>query len=163
MEPQIGDFILCRRPGFVSACIRIGQRIRFRGDDRKYARYTHAALVVGRDGELVEATAKGVERSHLVKFKDVPYTVVHTSTGHEDQNQILRFANRVVGERYGYATILCCAFGLVTGGTFTFGFQGQSICSGLVARAQERSGAFFDRDPCDIMPADLARYYKVLP
>jgi uncharacterized protein YycO len=162
MQPQVGDFILCERRGFIARCIRLGQSIRFRGPDRKYARFTHAALVVSRDGALVEATSKGVERSHLTKFKDVPYVMVHTYTGHEDQGQILRFANRVVGEEYGYATIACCVLGLLTGGAFTFGFQGQSICSGLVARAQERSGAYFDRLAEDIMPADLARYYKVV-
>lgn len=55
------------------------------------------------------------------------------------------------------------AYSLLTGGKFTFGLEGQAICSGLVARAMERTGAIFNRTPSHIMPADLAKYYKVEP
>ena len=48
----VGDFILCHRRGFVSACIRFGQGLRFRGEDRKYAYWSHAALIVSPEGDL---------------------------------------------------------------------------------------------------------------
>jgi hypothetical protein len=59
--------------------------------------------------------------------------------------------------------IVSIALSLITGGKFTFGFDGQAICSGLVARALERTNAIFNRDPEHIMPADLAKYFNVQP
>jgi len=50
-----------------------------------------------------------------------------------------------------------------TGAKFTFGIEGQMICSGLVARSQERTHAIFNRTPSHVMPADLAKYYQVDP
>ena len=35
----------------------------------------------------------------------------------------------------------------------------QFVCSGLVARALERTGSIFDRDSAHIAPADLAKYF----
>ncbi len=60
-------------------------------------------------------------------------------------------------------TIVSIALSLMMGGKFTFGFDGQAICSGLVARALERTSAIFNRDPAHIMPADLAKYFGVEP
>jgi hypothetical protein len=60
-------------------------------------------------------------------------------------------------------TIVSIALSLLTGGKFTFGFDGQSICSGLVARALERMCAIFNRSSSHIMPADLAKYIEVEP
>jgi len=61
----------------------------------------------------------------------------------------------------GFLTIVSIGFGLLTGAKFTFDFEGQHICSGLVARALERTDAIFNRSPAHIMPADLAKYYQV--
>lgn len=161
-EFQVGDFILCHRKGISSACIRIGQQLspRFRGQ-REYCYWSHCALVVSPQGDLVEALTKGVVRSHINDYKDVEYTLVRVYAEPLDQAQILRFASKVVGQEYGWATIACVALGLLTSGGLTFGFQGHTICSGLVARAEERMGAYFDRLAEDIVPADLARYYNV--
>lgn len=158
---QTGDFILIDGNHFVSGLIRFGQRIRFRGKDRPYARFNHAALVVSDSGDIVEALTKGVVKADIGKYDPSQYVLVETHTSPEDQKQILRFADRCVGMEYGWLTIASIFFGVLTGGKLSVGYQGQSICSGLVARAQERSGAIFDRLPEDIMPADLARYYEV--
>jgi hypothetical protein len=158
---DVGDFVLCHRRGLIAALIRFGQAVRFRGERRRFAYWSHAALVVSTDGAIVEALARGVQRGHIDAYRDVEYTVVRTRTTRQDAQQILFFVDRVAGFRYGWSTIVCCALGLVTGGKITFGFQGQSICSGLVARSQERSGAYFDRLAEDCMPADLAEHYRV--
>ena len=44
---------------------------------------------------------------------------------------------------------------------FSFFVDGETTCSGLVARAQERTGAIFNRATVNITPADLAKYYRV--
>lgn len=159
---QVGDFILCHRKGFASACIRFGQDYspRFRGH-RAYGYWSHAALIVSEQGDLVEALTKGVVRSHISDYAHVEYTLVRVNAEPLDQQEILRFADKIVGEKYGWSTIFCVGVGLVTGCSFTFGFQGHMICSGLVALAEERAGAYFDRLAEDIVPADLARYYNV--
>jgi uncharacterized protein YycO len=160
-EYSIGDFILCHRKGFVSYCIVFGQGIRFRGDQRPYAHWSHAALLVSDKGDLVEALTKGVKRNHIDEYKDSDYTLVRVNASAEDQEQILRYANKIIDDKYSFSTIISAGFRMVIGGTFYFGFSGHTICSGLIARAQERMGAYFDREPQVITPADLARYYEV--
>jgi hypothetical protein len=62
-------------------------------------------------------------------------------------------------QRIGRMIFWTTAFNLLTGGRINFFLDGTTICSGLVARAQERAGAIFSIDPSHIMPADLAKYY----
>ena len=80
-----------------------------------------------------------------------------------DREEAVKFAEWSLGEPYAWLTILSIAIGLLTGGKFTFGYEGQAICSGLVARAMESTKAIFNRNPEDVMPADLAKYYNVEP
>ncbi|MDZ7267245.1 MAG: hypothetical protein ONB48_07930 [candidate division KSB1 bacterium] len=159
-----GDFILTQGTQWHNRVIRWGQSLRHRGRYRKYIKWTHAALIVSRQGDLIEAVGSGVRRSHLREYKDVEYRIVHLggiATDH-DREKMLRFAEWCLGEEYGYATIASIGISLLMGGKFKFGFDGQAICSGLVARALERTGAIFDKDPSHILPADLARYFKVV-
>ena len=65
--------------------------------------------------------------------------------------------------KYGWLTIASIALTVLTGSKFTFFVDGEFICSGFVARAMERTGAIFTRDPVHITPADLAKYYNVTP
>lgn len=157
-----GDFILTYHDGIYSHLIRIGQLFRFRGKDACFAKYTHAALVVNTEGDIIEALAGGIVQSHISKYSPQEYIHIGILASDEDRTEILSFAKSCVGEKYGWATILSIAFSLLTGAKFSFGFDGQEICSGLVARALERSTAIFPRDGSHIMPADLAKYYLPL-
>jgi hypothetical protein len=40
---------------------------------------------------------------------------------------------------------------------------GQQGCVALIVRALQKAGVTFDRAPSDMMPADLARRFGVLP
>src|SRR5688500_20378531 len=51
---------------------------------------------------------------------------------------ISRFARHCVSTPYGFLTILSLALTLLTGAKINFGQDGSSICSGLVARSEER-------------------------
>src|SRR4029079_6941881 len=90
---------------------------------------------------------------------------VHTHADPRDVVQVLAFADWVVARhaRYGMLTILSLALSMLTGSKLTFFVDGQFICSGFVARAMERTGTLFDRDPVHITPADLAKYYGAQP
>jgi uncharacterized protein YycO len=161
-----GDFILTHSNSFYGWLIRFGQRLRFRGEDRKYGWWNHAAVIVSTDGDLIEALNAGVRRTNTTTYALTDYTLVHLQPSladEHDRKQIVAFANWCLGQPYGWFTIASIAFSLITGGKFTFGFEGQSICSGLVARSLERTSAIFNRTPSHIMPADLAKYFQVEP
>jgi hypothetical protein len=165
-DPVPGDFILTHGRAWTSKLIRFGQRLRFRGDNAKYARWNHAAIFVDERGELVEALGGGVKRRHISVYKDAEYTVVSIDSivqAPADRQQVVQFAEWSLGQPYGFLTIASIAYGFLTGGKFTFGFDGQHISSGLVARALERTDAIFNRAPTHIMPADLAKYFQVEP
>lgn len=154
-----GDFILTYHDGIYSDLINVGQRLRFRGKDSKYAKYTHAALIINQEGDLIEALAEGIVKSNISKYSPIEYIHVAIQASDEDRTEMLRFANSCLGEKYGWMTIASIAFSLLSGLKLSFGFDGQEICSGLVARALERTTAIFPRDASHIMPADLAKYY----
>ena len=140
------------------------QALRHRGRNRKYIRWTHAALITSRAGDLIEAVASGVRRSHLREYKDVEYRIVRLGeiADERDREKMIRYAEWCLGEEYGFSILFSIGFSLLTGGKLRFGFDGQAICSGLVARALERTNAIFDKSPSHIMPADLAKYFKVV-
>lgn len=159
-----GDFMLVHHPkNFVSKLIRIGQRIRIHGEDRKHAYWNHAVMITSYDGEIVEALGAGITRGHISSYKDSEYLIVQTKADMVDRAQMMQFCKYVEGYRYGFLTILSIAFCTLTGGKFVFSLENQLICSGLVARCQERAGAVFSRNPAHIMPADLSKYYGVEP
>jgi uncharacterized protein YycO len=158
---QPGDFILTHQRGWTNTLIRFGQGLRYRGKERTYARYNHAALIVSDACDLVEAVGAGVVRSHISGYRKEDYTLVRVWAYEQDRQQAVDYANYCVGAPYGWFTILSLAWTLLTGGRFSFGVLGSHICSGLVAGALERTGAIWDRPNDSIMPADLARYYDV--
>jgi uncharacterized protein YycO len=169
-EFEPGDFILTHGNAWTSRLIRFGQRLRIHGDDRRFTHWNHAAIIVSSGGDLVEALGRGVLRTHLSSYEGTEYHLVRIGAETRDREQAVAFADWAAGGadagdrlRYGFATIASIAFALLTGAKFTFGIEGQAICSGLVARAMERTDAIFNRTSTHIMPADLAKYYGVEP
>ena len=160
---QPGDFVLVKSKTFQAKLIRLGQWLRFRGDDRRYIGWSHAAMIVGGDGMLVEAVGSGVRSMHIDHYKDVEYKVVDISALVEepDREEVVAFANWCLDERYGYMTIISITVAILTGSKLIFGIDGQNICSGLVARALERTRAIFQRASSHITPADLAKMFDV--
>jgi hypothetical protein len=163
VDPEPGDFILTHGAELFSQLIQFGQQLRFRGADRPYTYWNHAALVVTSGGMIVEALGDGVARRSLSDYDPTQYTVVRITASAEDRAEAAVFAERCVGARYGWATIVSIAVSLLTGAKFSFGFNGQLICSGLVARALERTTAIFEDEPSHIMPAQLAKLYGAVP
>jgi len=164
-EFQHGDFILTHGNSFFSRLIRFGQKISFWGADRVFTRWSHAALIVSDDGELIEAVGAGVKRSHIRDYVPTEYHLVSLNTlaNEKDRDQACAFAETTIGQPYDILTCISIAIGLLTGCRLKFGFDGQFVCSGLVARSLERTSVIFDRSPSHILPADLAKYFQVLP
>ncbi|HEY0370555.1 MAG TPA: hypothetical protein VGD79_01040 [Thermoanaerobaculia bacterium] len=158
-----GDFVLVKSKTLQAKLIRLGQWLRFRGDDRRYIGWSHAAVIVDADGGLVEAVGSGVQKSHVDHYKDVDHAVVDISAlvDAPDREEVVAFANWCLDERYGYLTIISITIAIITGSKLIFGIDGQNICSGLVARALERTRAIFQRASSHITPADLAKMFDV--
>lgn len=161
---QPGDFLLSHRTWHpFSVLIRIGQRLRIHGDDRRHCHWSHAALVAGADGALIEMQKPGAVRGHVDDYRDLDCVLVRVHADDDDRAQAVAFAEWCVTGRHRIGRAAFLSFGLscLTGSTFTFFHDGSMVCSTLVARAQERTGAIFNRDPNHIAPADLAKYYGV--
>ena len=156
-----GDVLLVAGTHLNSRLIRLGQKLRIHGDDRRHVKWTHAALIVDRDGSLIEAVGTGVRRWHLDRYRDDDYVVVRIHTSEENRDEVVGFAEWALerGSSYSRLSTVSIALSMLTGSRLTFFIDGQFVCSGLVARALERTGSIFDRDSAHIAPADLARYF----
>jgi hypothetical protein len=158
-----GDIVLTHGDSWTSRIIRWGQRLRFRGRDRKYTWWNHVAVIVREDGTLIEAIGGGVQVRKLDVYRPTEYTLVDIAATDADRGQVVRFAEECVGSPYAFIVIGSIALSLLSGSKFDFGVDGQLICSGLASRALERTQAIFARTPSHMSPADLAKYFQVEP
>lgn len=158
-----GDFILTHADHWVSRLIRVSQQLRLHGADRDFTHWSHAAIVVDAQGGLVEAEVRGIQRSHISKYRNVEYHLVGLgdSAGADDRAQVVAFALSRVGKPFGFGTMSGIALSLLTGSRLSFWHSAHDICSGLVAHALERTWMIFERDPMDMLPGDLAKAYDV--
>lgn len=164
---QPGDILLTGRKsqGPVSLAIKLGQRLR--GYAPEHRQFSHAALVVSDHGDIVEAEAKGVVRSHVSKYKPGDYAIIPVDMGPLDRAQVLEFADAVVAARtkYGYWTfaslvIFCATAPVPFIPTLYVEPAGTAICSGFVADALTRAGCIWPRPAFAMMPADLAQHFN---
>ncbi len=158
-----GDFILTHGDKLYDRLTQWAQSLRMHGSDRKYTRWNHAALIVDTDGAIIEADGPGVCLENLSKYQPAEYYLVHIEASDEDRAEEVAFARSCLGQPYGRMTIISIFLALLTGTTLAFGLDGTEICSGLVAQALVRTTANFTKEPSHIMPADLAKYFKVEP
>jgi hypothetical protein len=163
-KPLPGDFLLTHSAGFSSNLIRLGQMMRYRGPKAGFAHWSHTAMFVDTDGEIVEAILSGVQQRNVSVYKDTEYHVVRlTKATEEERAHAVAFAEHCLKDHYGYLTDLSLMFSLATGRKFFFGEDGQMICSGMVAQALERTGSIFQYDSWHMLPADLAQAFNVRP
>ena len=164
VDPLPGDFILTHGTSWTSRLIRFGEALRYWGPDKPFARWNHAAIFINRQGDIIEALGGGVQQRNISVYTPTEYHVVHLENV-LDVNRVheVEFAQACLNDHYGFLTIVSIALSLLAGSKLGFGVDGQEICSALVARCLERTGEIFPIDPWHMMPADLAKYYKVLP
>jgi len=162
---QTGYIVLTHGDHWTSRLIRFGQRLRFRGTRRKYARWNHVALVLDANGTLAEALSDGVDETNISKYEGSDYHLARVECAEADRQQIAAFAQAVLGSKnrtkYGWLTIVSLFFTLAFGSTIMVGKIGTAICSGFASEALTRAGAIFPRPPAYMMPADVAEYFSV--
>ncbi len=164
VNPQPGDFLLTHSSDFSSKLIHWGQSFRYKGPLVGYAHWCHAAMFADTDGEIVEAILQGVQQRNVSVYTDTEYHVIRlTEVTDKERAHAVAFAEHCLNDRYGYITDLSLTISLLTRRKFFFGEEGQMICSGMVARALERTGAIFQFDTWHMLPADLAAAFNVQP
>lgn len=154
-----GDLILFKRKGIYSKLIGFGQKLR-RGY-KGYAYWTHVGCVASYRGGLIEALGKGIVVGDLSKYEDVDYYYVDIKADEHDRNQMVKFLQASLGRPYGYLDILSLTMTLVVGNRLSFGDPGTLVCSTLAAQMLCRGDFIFPTDPGQMMPADLAKLFKV--
>jgi hypothetical protein len=158
-----GDLLLIRGPGWLGWAIRVGAWIRFRNDDRRYGYWSHAALVVTDAGHLLEVHARGVGLFGIEKYRDVDFCYVRLDLPEEARRAAAGYAYAHLGERYDLVGCLLLGLTAVLCDLYRVPDTGKPGCVSLIARALQRAGMTFDRAPPDLMPADLAKRFGVLP
>jgi uncharacterized protein YycO len=159
-----GDFLLTHSSGIYGTLIRFGEALRYTGQDKIFAHWSHAAIFVDESGNIIEALGGGVQKRNISVYAETEYVVTHlpATTSLADRQHAVDFAEFCLSDPYGWLTILYIALFLVTGTKLGFGVDGQQICSALVARCMERIGEIFsENEPWHLMPADLAKHFDI--
>lgn len=160
-----GDFILTHRHRLLAALISWGQKRRFKGPDAPFAHWSHAAVVVGLNGDVVEAQSRGVQRSPIGKYRAEEYHLVRLGQDLSDDGRraAVAYAEGEVGQAFGYLDLIGAALHLLFGWRLHWMRRHHAICSSLVVGALQRGGLLRDLDPAATLPADLAKAFDVRP
>ena len=157
-----GDFILVSTKGILARIIRLGQFIRYHGKMRPFAHWNHAAMIVDEDGAIIEAVGRGVVTSHIDDYRDVEYYYVSTKLNKQSRDQAVAACKSFLKDKYAWLTIFSIAFELLTGVKFQFTNSNTMICSAVVGQSLWAGGVIFNKNPYQMMPADLASAFNIL-
>jgi hypothetical protein len=161
-DPLPGDIILLRGTGWLGFLICLFERMRYRtAEDRAFACWSHAAIVVGRNGLLVEVIHTGVTLSRLEKYRDQDYRYLRLDLSNLDRKAAASYACACLRQKYGVSSFLLFAASLLAGDRWRIRDRGQQGCVALIVRALQRAGMTFERQAADMMPADLAKHFGV--
>jgi len=160
-----GDFILTHRHNPISRLISAGEKRRFHGPDAVYAHWSHCALLVDREGALVEAESTGVRRSPISRYKSGEYHLVRIGPEFETpaRQRSVDYANAQVGQAFGYLALVGASIYLLFGWPLRLMRRNHQICSGLVVHALQAGGLLEGVDPETTLPADLAKRFGARP
>lgn len=164
-EYEPGDFILTHRNRPIAGLISLGQKRRFRGPDAIYAHWSHCAVIVERDGTLVEAESVGVIKAPISKYKAKEFHLVRIGAEFdaERRKRAVDYANAQVGVAFGYLALAGVSIYLLTGFPLRLMRGNHQICSELVVCALQAGGLLMEADPALTLPADLAKRFDVRP
>ena len=68
-DPSPGDFVLTQGTSWTSRLIRFGQKIRYRGPDKIFTRWNHAAIFINQEGDIIEALGSGVQQRNISVYR----------------------------------------------------------------------------------------------
>ena len=160
-----GDFILAHRNHVVARLISLAQKRRFKGSDAAFAHWSHTALLVETNGDLVEAEITGVRQNPISRYRAGEYHLVRLGSefSEEARSRAVAYAKEQVGQGFGFLDMFGAGLYLLFGWRVRLARRGHEICSGLVVRALQAGGLLPGLDPLLTLPADLAKHYDVRP
>jgi hypothetical protein len=158
-----GDLVLIRGPGWLGRAIRLGAWRRFRKDDLRYGYWSHAALVVTHGGHLLEVHARGVGLCAIEKYRDDDFCYVRLDLSEDERERASQYARSHLGQPYDLWGFVLLGISVALGDLFRVPDTGRPGCVSLIVRALERAGLTFERAAPEMMPADLAKKFGVLP
>ena len=171
-----GDVVLVEHPPGVdrqtaARLIRVGQRIRYgwyrflgkNGFEAHYCNWSHAATVINEHGAIVEMALHGGRVALLSEFTTARYAVVHFEESTQAQvDAAVNAATLDIGVRYAILSFIGLGIGAFLGGwNLVIGSGTQKECSAAACLAARCHGLIPDRNDICVMPADLARYFKI--
>jgi hypothetical protein len=163
-DPRPGDVILIRGRGWLGKLIRIVQRMRYRRvEDRTFAYWSHAALIVSPRGHLIEVIPAGVVSRKIEGYRWHDYHYVYLDLSEAQRREAVRFAHSCLKQKYGTLSSLLLGVAVLLGDRLRVPERGQQGCGALIARALQRAGMKFERSPVNMLPADLAKRFEVRP
>lgn len=157
-----GDFILVSTKGVLAKLIRFGQFIRYHGKMKPFSRWNHAAMIIDEDGTIVEAVGRGVITSNISEYINVEYYYVTTKLNKQSRDQTVSACKSFIKDKYGFLTIVSITLDLITGIKMQLTNSNTMICSAVVAQSLWAGGIIFDRNPYQMMPADLAASFNII-
>ena len=157
-----GDFILVSTNGVLAKFIRFGQFIRYHGKMKPFSTWNHAAMIIDEEGTIIEAVGRGVRYAHIDEYKDVEYYLVNTKLNSQSRTQAVAACKSFIKDKYGWFTIASIAIELITGIKLQFSLNNSMICSAVVGQSLWAGGVIFDRNPYQMMPADLAAAFNII-
>lgn len=160
-----GDFILSHRHNLFGGLISLAQKRRFRGQDAVYAHWSHTAMLVEKDGSLVEAEITGVRQNPISRYRSNEYHLVRLGEEFSDEGRAraVAFSKAQIGDGFGFLDLFGAGLYLLFGWKMRLVRHGHEICSGLVTAALQAGGLVPDLDPALTLPADLAKLFEVRP
>lgn len=158
-----GDLLLIRGEGWLGKAIRLGAWRRFRKDDLRYGYWSHAALVVNDAGHLLEVHARGVGLCGIEKYRAADFCHVRLRLSEEGRGAAAQYARSHLGQRYDLVGFVLLGISVTFGDLFRVPDTGRPCCVSLIARALSHAGIDFARPAPELMPADLAKRFGVLP
>lgn len=140
--------------------IRFGQGLPWRPTaNRTYGWPTHAVLVTGDDGSILEALASGLTKGNISKYADEQMAIVRPKLTPTQRAAGLAWAQAEFERhcRYGWTDIGSVVIQLLTPLKFDFNWNGSMICSAVIARYLEHGGTALPTfSPFVTTPGDLA-------
>jgi hypothetical protein len=99
----------------------------------------------------------------IEKYRDHEYHYVHLELSESGRSKAVVFAYSCLRQKYGVSSFLLLTASVLLGDRFKVPDRGQHGCVALIVRALQRAGMTFEQRPNDMMPADLAKRFGVVP
>lgn len=160
-----GDFILAHRHNLIAGLISLAQKRRFKGPDAVYAHWTHSAMIVEKDGALVEAEDTGVRQNPISRYHADEYHLVRLGPefSAEGRARAVAYSKAHIGQGFGFLDMFGASLYLLFGWPLRLVRHGHEICSGLVTAALQAGGLVPELDAVLTLPADIAKLFDVRP